>query len=74
MPSKEEIKNFAITIDKIVKEKDLNYIEAITYFCEKNDVEMEIAIKLVDKQLKAKIARDAASLNLITKSRSRLPI
>lgn len=74
MPTKEEMKFFAGQIEKIVKEKELNYIEAITHYCERSGIEMEIATKLIDKQLKTKIARDAADLNLIRKSRSRLPI
>jgi hypothetical protein len=74
MPTKEEMKSFAIQIEKIVREKELNYIEAITHYCEKSGIEMEIATKLIDKPLKTKIARVASDLHLIRRSRSRLPI
>lgn len=74
MPTKEEMKSFAIQIERIVREKELNYIEAITHYCDRNSVELEIATKLIDKPLKAKIARVASDLHLIRKSRSRLPI
>ena len=32
---------FAIEIEKIVVEEELNYIDAILHFCEKNSVEIE---------------------------------
>ena len=74
MPSKTEIKDFAATIDKIVKEKELNHLEAITYYCEKTGIELEIAAKLIDKTLKAKIAQTASSLNLIKSKTRKLPL
>lgn len=74
MPTKDEFRLFAIHIENIVKEKELNYIEAISHYCNKFAIDMEVAVKLIDKPLKAKIARDATNLHLLVKSRSRLPI
>jgi len=74
MPTKEEMKSFAIQIERIVREKELNYIEAITHYCDRTGVELEIATKLIDKPLKAKIARVASDLHLIRRHKNRLPI
>lgn len=73
MPTKEEMLNFAMNIEKIVKEKDLNYIDAITHFCDSNALEIEAITGLINHSLKAKIAMDAAGLNLIPKSNT-LPL
>lgn len=73
MPTKEEMLSFAKSIEKIVKEKDLNYIDAVTYFCETNSLEIESVTNLINHSLKAKIAFDASQLNLLPKSNT-LPV
>lgn len=73
MPTKDEMILFAKNIEKIVNEKDLNYIDAITYFCEINSLEIESITNLINPSLKAKIAFDASQLNLLPKSNT-LPI
>ena len=66
---------FAIEIEKIVAEEDLNYIDAICYYCEINNLEIESVTKLVSKPLKEKLKYDAQELNFMKKtSRARLPI
>lgn len=73
MPTKDEMLSFAKNIEKIVEENDLNYIDAITHFCEKNALEIESVIGLINHALKAKIEIDASKLNLVPKSNT-LPI
>ena len=73
MPSKEEMKNFSLAIEKITKDREVNYIEAIVWYCSTNGIEIETAAKLIDKPLKAKLTTMASDLNLIAKSK-RLPI
>lgn len=73
MPTKEEMLSFAKNIEQIVKEKDLNYIDAVTYFCETNSLEVESVTNLINHSLKAKIAFDASQLNLLPKSNT-LPV
>ena len=44
---------FAIEIEKIVaEEEDFNYIDAICYYCETNNIEVESVSKLISKPLK----------------------
>lgn len=65
---------FAVDIEEIVKNSNLNYIDAIVEYCEKNGVEIEVAVKLVSKPLKEKLRYDATELNYLKRtSRGKLP-
>ena len=68
--------NFAQEIDTLVLEnKDMNYIDAIVFFCDQNTIDVESVPKLISKPLKDKIKRDAQELNFMKKSsRAKLPI
>lgn len=62
-------------LDQIVRDKQIDYFEAVMHYCEKNNLEVE-AIAAVIKQnsiLKAKIQLIAEDLNLLKKT-SRLPV
>ena len=66
---------FAIEIESIVANQEMNYIDAICYYCEINNLEIESVTKLVSKPLKEKLKWDAQELNFMKKtSRARLPI
>ena len=43
---------FAMEIEKIVAEDELNYIDAILHYCETNSLEVESITKLISKPLK----------------------
>ena len=67
---------FAQEIETLVLEnKDMNYIDAIVHFCDKNSIDVESVPKLISKPLKEKIKCDALELNFMKKtSRAKLPI
>ena len=66
---------FAIEIEKIVAEEDLNYIDAIVHYCDTNSLEVESVTKLISKPLKERLKWDAIRLNFMKKtSRAKLPI
>ena len=67
---------FAEEIEKLVLlNADMNYIDAIVYFCEQNSLDLESVPKLISKPLKEKIKYDAQQLNFMKKtSRAKLPI
>ena len=67
---------FAQEIETLVLEnKDMNYIDAIVFFCDKNSIDVESVPKLISKPLKDKIKRDAMELNFMKKSsRAKLPL
>jgi hypothetical protein len=65
---------FAQEIENLVhNNEDMNYIDAIVYFCEKNSIDLESVPKLIPKPLKEKIKYDAMELNFLKKtSRAKL--
>ena len=67
---------FAEEIESLVLNNvDLNYIDAIVFFCEQNNIDVESVPKLISKPLKEKIKYDAQQLNFMKKtSRAKLPI
>jgi len=67
---------FSQIIEEIVKvNKDMNYIDAIVYYCDQNNIEVESVGKLVSKPLKEKLKCDAINLNFLKRtSRAKLII
>ena len=61
-------KKFALTIESIVKEKRISYMDAILKFCEENEIDPSSVGSLINKSLKEKIQLEAEKLNLIEKS------
>ena len=56
---------FALEIEKIVAEEKFNYIDAICYYCEINELEVDSVTKLISKSLKERLKLDAIRLSLI---------
>ena len=53
----------------------MNYIDAIVYFCDNNNIDVESVPKLISKPLKEKIKYEAQELNFLKRSsRAKLPI
>jgi hypothetical protein len=73
MPTKEEIKNFSVLVEKISVDQKLGLMDAICHHCKETGLEIEVAATLISAALKAKIKEEAQGLNLIKKS-SKLPI
>ena len=66
---------FAMEIEKIVAEDELNYIDAIIHYCESNNLEVESITKLISKPLKERLKWDATRLNFMKPtSRAKLPL
>jgi len=65
---------FTQQIEELVQvNEDMNYIDAIIHFCEKNNVDVESVPKLISKPLKEKIKYEAMELNFLKKtSRAKL--
>lgn len=65
---------FAQEIEVLVRDNsDMNYIDAIIYFCERNSIDLESVPKLISKPLKEKIKYDAMELNFLKRtSRAKL--
>ena len=65
---------FAQEIERIVQENiEMNYIDAVIVFCERNKIDLESVPKLLSKPLKEKIKYQAMELNFLKKtSRAKL--
>jgi len=62
-------------IERIVQEKNTDYIDAVVLYCQANNIEIETAASLVkgSTKMKAKIQNEAEDLNYLPKTR-KLPI
>jgi hypothetical protein len=70
------IKNsFVEEIEILCREKNIEYIDAIVMWCEKNNLEVETAAYWVkkDHSMRMKIQAEAENLNIIKRG-ARLPI
>ena len=67
---------FAIEIEMVVKEKNINYLDAVMHYVEKNNIEVETAASLIKSSqiLKGKVAAEAEELRLLKTKSARLPI
>lgn len=64
---------FAQEVEKIAHDNSMNYIDAIVYYCESNEIEIDSVPKLMSKPLKEKLKYDAQKLNFMKKtSRAKL--
>lgn len=65
---------FAQEIESLVQiNEEMNYIDAIIHFCEKNNIDLESVPKLISKPLKEKLKYEAMELNFLKKtSRAKL--
>lgn len=66
---------FMQEIDKLVEEKKMDYIEAVIFYCNNNDIEIETAASLIkgSAKMKAKIQLEAETQNYLPKS-GKLPL
>lgn len=67
--------DFVKEIDRLVLNKNLTFFDAVMYYCETNNIEVETAASLIKQSavLKARIQVEAENLNMVRKT-SRLPI
>jgi len=62
-------------IEKLCRTKNIEYIDAVVYWCEKNKIEVEYMAGLIKKDpvFKSKIQAEAENLNILKRG-ARLPI
>lgn len=70
-----KIRNFNAEVETILKEKKVNYIDAVVMWCEANNIEVEYAADLIKKDMVmlSKIKADAEDLNILKRS-AQLPL
>ena len=70
-------KKFSLEIEKIASENNLNHLDSVLLYCDKNKMEIQTVKKLITKALKQKIEANASSLKLLKTNESgvgKLPI
>ena len=67
---------FSEEIEKVVLENpSIGYMDAIDFFCDNNNIDIESVPKLISKPLKERIRCEAIEMNLLKRtSRAKLPI
>ena len=59
-------KEFSLIIEGVVKDKrPISYMDAIIWYCEENDIEIETTSRLISKSLKEKIQVEAMNANML---------
>jgi hypothetical protein len=61
---------FLKEIDRIVNTYNIDYMDAVIHFCEKNNIEVETAASIIRSNLKikSKLQLEAENLNYLPKS------
>ena len=73
MANREEKNQFSMTIMEMAINEKIDHMDAITTYCERNNLEIEMAASLINDSLKSIIEGEAMELRLIPRS-GRLPI
>ena len=66
--------NINETLDRIVKEKGISYMEAILKYTDDVDCEIEMVAKMINRSIKDKIEAEAYDLNMMKDRSSKLPL
>jgi len=63
-------------IEALVKKRNLEYIDAVIYYCEKNDLEVETMAEIIKQNsaMKSKIQIEAENLKMVRRTSARLPL
>lgn len=64
---------FSQMIEEISFDKRISYMDAVVWYCEQENVEIEVAAKLIGSVLKTKIEAEAQDLNFLPKG-AKLPL
>ena len=66
--------NINETLDKMVRDKEMTYMDAILQYTNDVDCEVEMVAKMLNKQIKDKIEAEAYELNMMKDRSSKLPL
>ena len=66
--------NINETLDRMVRDKKISYMEAILKYTDDVDCEIEMVAKMLNRSIKDKIEAEAYELNMMKDRRSKLPL
>lgn len=73
MATREEKNRFSMMIMEMAINQKTDHMDAITNYCEKNNLEVEVAATLINESLRSIIEGEAMELRFIPRG-SRLPL
>ncbi len=73
MANREEKNNFSMMIMEMAIKEKIDHMDAVTTYCERNNLEIEVAATLINDSLKSIIQGEAMDLRYLPKG-SKLPI
>lgn len=75
LDSKVTVNNFQTTIESWVHRNGMGYLEAVMFYCEKNNIEIEAVASLIKKSeaIRTKLEAECEDHNMLQK-KPRLPI
>jgi hypothetical protein len=73
MASREEKNNFSMMIMNLAIEQRIDHMDAIATYCEKHNLEIEVAASLINDSLKSIIQSEAMELRFLPRG-GKLPI
>ena len=73
MPSRDEKNQFSMMIMNMAIDERIDHMDAITTYCERNNLEIEVAATLINESLKSIIQGEAMELRFLPRG-GKLPI
>jgi hypothetical protein len=73
MASREEKNKFSMMIMEMALRERIDHMDAVTSYCERNNLEIEVAATLINDSLKGIIESEAMDLRFLPRG-SKLPI
>lgn len=66
---------FLLDIERIVETSQMGYMDAIVYYCEKNNVEIETVVPMIksNAKIKSSLQSEGELLNILPKT-AKLPV
>ena len=65
---------FSMKIEQVVKDKRIGYFDAVLWYCETNEIEIETGAKLINTIIKKKIEAEASDMNCLKEKSAKLPV
>ena len=73
MASREEKNNFSMMIMQMAITENIDHMDAVTTYCERNNLEIEVAASLINESLKSIIEGEAMEMRYLPRG-GRLPL
>jgi len=65
---------FSMKIEEVVKDKRIGYFDAVLWYCEQHEIEIETGAKLINTIIKKKIEAEASEMNCLKEKSAKLPV